>query len=65
MFASMDSTIILSALQGHMGRVWVDDLENPTAAQVTVGIFVFMQEILLQREQKNFYTTCLILHLLL
>lgn len=26
MFASMDSTIILSALQGHMGTVWVDDL---------------------------------------
>ncbi|MFH5778979.1 GNAT family N-acetyltransferase [Heyndrickxia sp. FSL K6-6286] len=41
LFASMDSTIILSALQGHMGTVWVDDLENPTAAQVTVGIFVF------------------------
>lgn len=41
MFDGMDSTIILSCLQGHMGTAWVDDLENPTVAQVTVGIFVF------------------------
>lgn len=41
MFDGMDSTIILSCLQGHMGSAWVDDLENPTVAQVTVGIFVF------------------------
>lgn len=41
MFAGMDSTSILSCLQGHMGTAWVDDLENPTVAQVTVGIFVF------------------------
>ena len=41
MFDGMDSTIILSCLQGHMGTALVDDLENPTVAQVTVGIFVF------------------------
>lgn len=41
MFDDMDSTIILSCLQGHMGTAWVDDPENPTVAQVTVGIFVF------------------------
>lgn len=41
MFESSDSTIILSYLQGHMGNAWVDDLENPTVAQITVGIFVF------------------------
>ncbi|KAA0965714.1 GNAT family N-acetyltransferase [Sporosarcina sp. ANT_H38] len=41
MFDGMDSTIILSCLQGHMGTTWVDDLENPTVAQITVGIFVF------------------------
>ncbi|MBK3496952.1 GNAT family N-acetyltransferase [Viridibacillus sp. YIM B01967] len=41
MFEEMDSTIILSCLQGHMGTAWVDDLENPTVAQITVGIFVF------------------------
>lgn len=41
MFESFDSTIILSCLQGHMGSAWVDDLENPTVAQITVGIFVF------------------------
>ncbi|ABY43882.1 GCN5-related N-acetyltransferase [Bacillus mycoides KBAB4] len=28
-------------LQGHMGNAWVNDLENPTVAQITVGIFTF------------------------
>ena len=41
MFESMKDTMILSCLQGHMGTVWVDDLENPTVAQVLVGIWVF------------------------
>lgn len=41
MFQKIDSTIILSYLQGHMGNGWVDDLENPKVAQITVGIFVF------------------------
>lgn len=41
MFEEIDSTIILSYLQGHMGKAWVDNLENPTVAQITVGIFVF------------------------
>lgn len=41
MFENIDSTIILSYLQGHMGNAWVDNLENPTVAQITVGIFVF------------------------
>ncbi|MEN1969210.1 GNAT family N-acetyltransferase [Lentibacillus sp. N15] len=41
MFEDFDDTIILSYLQGHMGTAWVDDLENPRVAQITVGIFVF------------------------
>jgi len=41
MFENMDSTMLLSYFQGHMGKAWVDDLENPTVAQVMVGIFVF------------------------
>ncbi|QWU45717.1 GNAT family N-acetyltransferase [Bacillus sp. NP247] len=41
MFDNFDSTIVLSYLQGHMGSAWVDNLENPTVAQITVGIFVF------------------------
>lgn len=41
MFEKIDSTIVLSYLQGHMGTAWVDNLENPTVAQITVGIFVF------------------------
>ncbi len=41
MFKDIDCTMVLSALQGHMGEVWVDNVENPTVAQAIVGIFVF------------------------
>lgn len=41
MFDSMNDTIILSCLQGHMGSAWVDDVERPAVAQVLVGDFVF------------------------
>ncbi|WP_439022429.1 GNAT family N-acetyltransferase [Bacillus thuringiensis] len=41
MFEDFNNVILLSYLQGHMGRAWVNDLENPTVAQVTVGIFTF------------------------
>lgn len=41
MFKNIDSTIVLSYLQGHMGTGYVDNLENPKVAQVIVGIFVF------------------------
>ena len=41
MFKNMNDTMILSCLQGHMGTAWADDLENPTVAQISVGIFVF------------------------
>lgn len=40
MFEHMDSTIVLSYLQGHMGDAWVDNLDNPTVAQITVGIWI-------------------------
>ncbi|HHY2676092.1 GNAT family N-acetyltransferase [Bacillus toyonensis] len=41
MFEDFNNVILLSYLQGHMGRAWVNNLENPTVAQVTVGIFTF------------------------
>lgn len=41
MFTHIESTILLSYLQGHMGSAWVDDLHTPAVAQITVGIFVF------------------------
>ncbi|MFE6138262.1 MULTISPECIES: GNAT family N-acetyltransferase [Bacillus] len=41
MFEDFNNVILLSYLQGHMGTAWVNDLENPTVAQVTVGIFTF------------------------
>lgn len=41
MFKGIDSTIVQSYLQGHMGTAYVDDPENPAVAQIIVGIFVF------------------------
>jgi len=41
MFQDFNNVVLLSYLQGHMGTAWVNDLENPTVAQVTVGIFTF------------------------
>ncbi len=32
---------ILSALQGYMGDAWVDNLESPTVAMITISIFVY------------------------
>ncbi len=41
MFQDFKCTLVPTYLQGHMGTAWVDDLENPTIAQVVVGFFVF------------------------
>ncbi|KLA31455.1 GNAT family N-acetyltransferase [Bacillus cereus] len=41
MFEDFNNVVLLSYLQGHMGTAWVNNLENPTVAQVTVGIFTF------------------------
>lgn len=41
MFEDFNNAVLLSYLQGHMGNAWVNDLENPTVAQITVGIFTF------------------------
>ncbi|MGE7881906.1 GNAT family N-acetyltransferase [Bacillus sp. NPDC094077] len=41
MFEDFNNVVLFSYLQGHMGTAWVNDLENPTVAQVTVGIFTF------------------------
>ncbi|MBM6649331.1 GNAT family N-acetyltransferase [Bacillus sp. RIT 809] len=41
MFEDFNNVVLLSYLQGHMGIAWVNNLENPTVAQITVGIFTF------------------------
>lgn len=41
LFAGLEETMIQTYLEGHMGEAWVDDLENPTAAEITVSIFTF------------------------
>ncbi|PEW85316.1 GNAT family N-acetyltransferase [Bacillus cereus] len=41
LFEDFNNVVLLSYLQGHMGTAWVNNLENPTVAQVTVGIFTF------------------------
>ncbi|MBE5106778.1 GNAT family N-acetyltransferase [Bacillus thuringiensis] len=41
MFEGFNNVVLFSYLQGYMGTAWVNDLENPTVAQITVGIFTF------------------------
>lgn len=40
-FKGIEDTMILSCIQGHMGKAYVDNIENPTAAEIIVGVFVF------------------------
>jgi hypothetical protein len=42
LFQDMHDTVILSCLQGHMGRAWTDNLENPKGALIHVGSFCFL-----------------------
>ncbi len=41
LFAGWNETMILSVLQGHMGRVIVDDQQSPTSAQLVIGDICF------------------------
>lgn len=42
LFNAWQETLIWSALQGVMGRVWADDAARPTVAQVWTGDFCFL-----------------------
>lgn len=41
-FGYTEETLILSFIQGHMGRGWADDLSNPSCAQILVGDFCYV-----------------------
>ncbi|QHQ62331.1 GNAT family N-acetyltransferase [Anaerocolumna sedimenticola] len=41
-FITMHDTVILTCLQGHMGRAFTDDLQNPACAMVQGGDFCFL-----------------------
>ena len=55
MFEDFNNVVLLSYLQGHMGTAWVNDLENPKVAQVTVGILHFTLETQIRKKQKSYY----------
>lgn len=42
LFAYTEETMVLSVLQGHMGRAWADSAEHPTAARILVGDLMFL-----------------------
>lgn len=43
MFERIYDTVMLSCLQGHMGEVFVDNIENPNGAILYCGSFVFIE----------------------
>lgn len=42
LFDGWEETIILSCLQGIMGKIYVNDLNSPTAAMAVLGDFIFL-----------------------
>jgi len=42
LFDGWDDTLIWSCLQGHMGRAWADDADDPAAAQIITSDFCFL-----------------------
>lgn len=42
LFRDMHDTVILSCLQGYMGRAWTDNLDNPKCALIQTGDFSFI-----------------------
>ncbi len=41
LFAGTQETLVLSCIQGHMGRAFADSPQNPRCAQIVVGDFCF------------------------
>lgn len=41
-FDNMHDSVILTCLQGHMGRAWTDDFNHPKIALIQVGDFCFL-----------------------
>ena len=42
LFGNWEETILWSCLQGIMGRIYVDDVDNPAAAKAVLGDFAFL-----------------------
>ncbi|MDF2539117.1 MAG: GCN5-related N-acetyltransferase [Herbinix sp.] len=42
LFQSMEDSMILSCLQGHMGRAWTDNMEEPKVALIQMDCFCFI-----------------------
>ncbi len=54
MFEDFNNVVLLSYLQGHMGTAWVNNLENPTVAQVTESVYLhFTLVIRMRKKLKN------------
>lgn len=41
LYMGWEESLLWSCMQGHMGRAWVNDLENPTAAEILLGDFFY------------------------
>ena len=41
-WADSQETMVWSALQGHLGSIWVDSLEQPTCSRIVIADFMFL-----------------------
>lgn len=42
LYSNIESAIVQSCLQGHMGHAWADDADNPTCSRIMVGDITFI-----------------------
>ncbi len=57
-FVGWEETILWSCLQGIMGEIYVDDVDNPAAAKAVLGDFAFFagepnEDLILQKVEKG------------
>ena len=59
LFAGWQDSVVWSALQGVMGKIYVDSLEKPESGVVMLGDFCFLSGNQNQRSFRSFDKQCI------
>ena len=58
LFSGWQDSVVWSALQGVMGKIYVDSLENPSSGAVMLGDFCFLSGIPMEEVAKFIPADC-------
>lgn len=65
LFDGCNDTLVLSCLQGYMGRAWTDNIDNPKSAQIITADFCFFSgepnAVLVRNIPKDFFPECILM----